>query len=152
MHGECGGYLRFGHYLQSTQHSLLPCFFILFVKPSTKQECRRAFGNLWCNRNLLSFSSELSWALIEWMLKVESNHKVVGNWGGENCQRMSDHPFTSDTRKYLNLNFGGNRKMGSDNLFFPHSCYLLLIKVGVWGGIVGTQKCHEVPKSTVKVP
>ena len=26
MHGECGGYLRFGHHLQSTQHSLLPIF------------------------------------------------------------------------------------------------------------------------------
>ena len=30
MHGECGGYLRFGHHLQSTQHSLLPIFFFFF--------------------------------------------------------------------------------------------------------------------------
>ena len=46
------------------------------------------------------------------MLKVESNHKVVGNWGEENCQRMSDQPFTSDTRKYLKLKLGGHWEDG----------------------------------------
>ena len=33
MHGECGGYLRFGGHLQSNQHSLfLSVFFVSFLE------------------------------------------------------------------------------------------------------------------------